>query len=83
MKLTQMQFDPSPRRGEANLAKKTPDYFLWDHAFSLSNSLAMIFGLINLLAHLNKHNHFIFIVLVSNTIKVIRGLIIIKNDIKL
>jgi serine/threonine-protein phosphatase 2A catalytic subunit len=28
MKLTQMQFDPSPRRGEANLAKKTPDYFL-------------------------------------------------------
>lgn len=43
----------------------------------------MIFGLINLLAHLNKHNHFIFIVLVSNTIKVIRGLIIIKNDIKL
>ena len=24
-----MQFDPSPRRGEPNLAKKTPDYFLW------------------------------------------------------
>lgn len=28
MKQTYMQFDPSPRRGEANLAKKTPDYFL-------------------------------------------------------
>ena len=28
MKTTTMQFDPSPRRGEANLAKKTPDYFL-------------------------------------------------------
>ena len=29
LKTTYMQFDPSPRRGEANLAKKTPDYFLW------------------------------------------------------
>ena len=29
MKCTHMTFDPSPRRGEANLAKKTPDYFLW------------------------------------------------------
>ena len=29
MKQTYMQFDPCPRRGEANLAKKTPDYFLW------------------------------------------------------
>ena len=28
MKQTYLQFDPSPRRGEANLAKKTPDYFL-------------------------------------------------------
>ena len=28
MRQTHMQFDPSPRRGEANLAKKTPDYFL-------------------------------------------------------
>lgn len=28
LKTTYMQFDPSPRRGEANLAKKTPDYFL-------------------------------------------------------
>lgn len=28
LKCTNMQFDPSPRRGEVNLAKKTPDYFL-------------------------------------------------------
>jgi len=28
MKSTYMQFDPNPRRGEVNLAKKTPDYFL-------------------------------------------------------
>jgi serine/threonine-protein phosphatase 2A catalytic subunit len=28
LKTTYMQFDPSPRRGETNLAKKTPDYFL-------------------------------------------------------
>jgi hypothetical protein len=34
MKCTHMQFDPSPRRGEANLAKKTPDYFLWSFIVS-------------------------------------------------
>lgn len=35
MKTTYMQFDPSPRRGEANLAKKTPDYFLWSFHFDI------------------------------------------------
>jgi len=24
-----LQFDPYPRRGEENIVKKTPDYFLW------------------------------------------------------
>jgi len=28
MKMTYLQFDPAPRRGEAHLTKKTPDYFL-------------------------------------------------------
>jgi serine/threonine-protein phosphatase 2A catalytic subunit len=37
MKTTTMQFDPSPRRGEANLAKKTPDYFL-SHRHLLENA---------------------------------------------
>ena len=28
MHTTTLQFDPCPNRGEVNLAKKTPDYFL-------------------------------------------------------
>jgi len=28
LKMTYLQFDPAPRRGEAHLTKKTPDYFL-------------------------------------------------------
>ena len=29
MNMTNLQFDPAPRRGEPHLTKKTPDYFLW------------------------------------------------------
>jgi len=28
MQMTYLQFEPAPRRGEAQITKKTPDYFL-------------------------------------------------------